>query len=466
MEVRCERCKTEYEFDDSRVSEAGVAVQCTTCGHTFKVKKKAVLVTVPLQPGEVPAAPGNAPDSTPTSAGAPPQPQREWKVRLTNGSQFTFRELTTLQKWIVEGKVSRDAEISLAGTEHWKRLGNIGALAPFFKVVDDAFRGARQQPLPPALSPDHSAAPPAVGAPPLAQQTVPELSFPLPQPSIAPSEAPGLVPIHAPPGPELPSVIVEGFHDYQPDDYEPRVEKSTGAWILLLVAIVLLCAGGYFGYMYYWQPQKLREQLAARESARAAEAQREREQALALARSKAVEEARAKAAQEAERAEQAARAASAADAGVTAPAVPDAGTALARKPPPPKTAPRVARSEPHNFDYYMTQGYRLLENQSPTLALEAFGQAADLRPDRAEPFGGRGLALLRVGDLSQAEASFQEALKLNPKFGIAVIGLAKTYLAQGRRDKAADYYGKYLEILPDGPEANGAKLALKQLRPE
>ena len=50
MDVRCERCKTEYEFDDARITEAGVTVKCTTCGHVFKVKKKALVVTVPVKP--------------------------------------------------------------------------------------------------------------------------------------------------------------------------------------------------------------------------------------------------------------------------------------------------------------------------------------------------------------------------------------------------------------------------------
>jgi len=450
MEVRCERCKTDYEFDDSRVGEAGVAVQCTTCGHVFKVKKKAVLVTVPLQPGEV----ASAPESIPVAPTAQPVPQREWKVRQTNGSQFTFRELTTLQKWIVEGKVSRDDEISLVGTEHWKRLGNIGALAPFFKVVGDAQRGVLQQPPLSAPAEEYSATPLDLGpSTPIAQVQ--------PQPlAIAASEPTGLAAMmHAPLGPELPSVIVEGF-----DDEQPEVQQSHAAGILLLVSVMFLCAGGYFGYVYYWHPQKLREQAAAWERERAAAAEGEGEKA--AARSKAVEEERAKVAQDAGREEQTARAADATDAGITALATADAGTALAHKPPSSTSAQRVARPELHNFDYYMNQGYRFLEKQSPTLALQAFAKAGELRPDRAEPFGGRGLALLEMSDLSQAEASFQEALKLNPHFGIAVIGLAKTYLAQGRKNKAADYYGRYLEILPDGPEANGAKLALKRLRQE
>jgi len=463
MEVRCERCKTEYEFDDSRVTEAGVAVQCTTCGHIFKVKKKAVLITVPLQPGEEATAPGGASESLATALSAQPSPQREWKVRQPNGSQFTFHELTTLQKWIVEGKVSRDAEISIAGTEHWKRLGNIGALAPFFKVVDDAQRGAREQPTSSALGHEQAAVPRGPALSPAFEPSFQDISPAQLQPSAIDSEPAGLVSmVRAAPGPELPSVIIEGFDEEPP----PEGEKSHAAWILMLVAVVLLCGGGYFGYVYYWHPQKLREQAVARQSARAAEAEREREQAAALARSKAVEEARARAAQEAERREETAKAAGATDAGVAAPSSRDAGTAVAHKPPSSTAAQRATRPELHNFDYYMTQGYRFLEKQNPTLALEAYAQAGELRPDRADPFAGRGLALLKMGDLSQAEASFQEALKLNPSFGIAVIGLAKTYLAQGRKDKAADYYGKYLEILPDGPEANGAKLALKKLRQE
>ena len=40
MDVRCEKCMTVYEFDDSQVGENGVTVKCTTCGHVFRVKKK------------------------------------------------------------------------------------------------------------------------------------------------------------------------------------------------------------------------------------------------------------------------------------------------------------------------------------------------------------------------------------------------------------------------------------------
>ena len=41
MDVRCDRCQTEYELDDASVAERGASVQCTTCGHTFIVSRKA-----------------------------------------------------------------------------------------------------------------------------------------------------------------------------------------------------------------------------------------------------------------------------------------------------------------------------------------------------------------------------------------------------------------------------------------
>jgi hypothetical protein len=56
-------------------------------------------------------------------------------VRQPSGNVLTFKELTTLQKWIVERKVSREDEISKSG-ETWKRLGSIAELASFFQAVD------------------------------------------------------------------------------------------------------------------------------------------------------------------------------------------------------------------------------------------------------------------------------------------------------------------------------------------
>src|ERR1043166_663648 len=40
MDVRCEKCQTEYELDESRLKPGGVTVKCTNCGHMFKIRKR------------------------------------------------------------------------------------------------------------------------------------------------------------------------------------------------------------------------------------------------------------------------------------------------------------------------------------------------------------------------------------------------------------------------------------------
>ena len=37
MDVRCEKCQTDYELDEAKVTGSGVTVKCTACGHLFKV---------------------------------------------------------------------------------------------------------------------------------------------------------------------------------------------------------------------------------------------------------------------------------------------------------------------------------------------------------------------------------------------------------------------------------------------
>ena len=86
----------------------------------------------------------------------------EWKVQRVDGSVFSFRELTTLQRWIVERKVGRDDVISRAGKQE-KRLGDIAELDAFFHVVDAQV--LPQQNIPTVLTPQ-SALPRPTGSEP------------------------------------------------------------------------------------------------------------------------------------------------------------------------------------------------------------------------------------------------------------------------------------------------------------
>ncbi|HYX92749.1 MAG TPA: zinc-ribbon domain-containing protein, partial [Myxococcaceae bacterium] len=150
MDVRCERCKTEYEFDDARVTEAGVTVKCTSCGHVFRVRRRASAQPIQGSSHEQEVLANGANGAYGAHSAAPgPGDKREWKVRQRNGNVFAFRQLTNLQRWIVEGKVSRDDEISL-NAETWKRLGDIAELGVFFRVVEEAHKAKQPDRLQPS----------------------------------------------------------------------------------------------------------------------------------------------------------------------------------------------------------------------------------------------------------------------------------------------------------------------------
>ena len=68
MDVRCEKCMTVYEFDDSQVGENGVTVKCTQCGNLFKVKKRITTAEMSLISG------GRSSQWTPPSLPSQPQP--------------------------------------------------------------------------------------------------------------------------------------------------------------------------------------------------------------------------------------------------------------------------------------------------------------------------------------------------------------------------------------------------------
>lgn len=184
MDVTCERCSTEYEFDETLVSERGTTVKCTNCGHLFKVYRNE---------GEG---------------------ERPWILRRGDGSEQTLASLRELQQAITQGQVEENDRISRSG-EAWKRLGDIAELRTFFQAAKAA-RSAppaaaegRKQTLfgvgtAPAPSPAKIAAPkPAPPRPAPPKSAPPKSAPPKPAPpkSAPPKPAP---PKSAPPKPAPP----------------------------------------------------------------------------------------------------------------------------------------------------------------------------------------------------------------------------------------------------------------------
>ncbi|AKV02978.1 TPR repeat protein [Labilithrix luteola] len=114
MDVRCERCNTEYEFDDALVSGRGTTVKCTNCGHKFKIRR-----------------------------GTHDYSEDFWNVQTRDGRILVFTSLRELQRAIQTHLVERGDMLSRGGLPP-KAIGQIPELSPF---LDTAYR---EPPAPPS----------------------------------------------------------------------------------------------------------------------------------------------------------------------------------------------------------------------------------------------------------------------------------------------------------------------------
>ena len=125
MEVTCSRCGTDYEFEETLISQRGTTVKCTGCGHLFKVFQH-------------------------DDPGADQDPPPAWSVRLQSGKIERLDSLESLTRRITEGLYQRNDEISRSGAD-WQRLGEVDELESFF---DDARRSTRPPAMPPPVTVD------------------------------------------------------------------------------------------------------------------------------------------------------------------------------------------------------------------------------------------------------------------------------------------------------------------------
>jgi predicted Zn finger-like uncharacterized protein len=455
MDVRCPRCQSEYELDDARVTDEGVTVKCSECQHVFRVRRKSLMTTPPADDEQVGSV-----QLPPTAT------HREWRVRQPNGNTYLCKELTTLQKWIIERKVGRDDEISLTG-ETWKRLGDIPELASFFQVVEDANKARTYEALRATQVDVPLVSSPAPSIPPGAKihETWKEPNFAPPMPGLPSPVAPAdplretmKGPAFSTPLPQAksPSRPLPRLEAVDEEELAKAVRGGGFKWVVLILG-GLVVGGGAGYYFGFYEP----EQQAKADALRLAE-QKTLEDAARLKAEQEAIAARAKAEADAAAAKERELAAlvdagpadgGVADSGVSIP-VDGGATAVTQTVPPPGKS----------YDFYMERGDALRDNEKYQAALNSYGRAADLKPDRVEPIVGRGFALFDLGQMLQAEASFEQALQVNPRYGPAIMGMAEVLKAQGKKAKALEFYQRYLSEHPNGSEANVAKNAIERLK--
>jgi predicted Zn finger-like uncharacterized protein len=429
MDVRCERCRANYVVDDARIPEVGVKVACTQCGHGFLLRKKVLAVAVPLKGGDgdlplpvTKLAPGEGAADHPGDGAD----RGNWRLRQASGSIFPFRELSTLQRWIVEKKASREDRVSSGQDEQsWRRLGDVPELRSFFAIVDQASRGGESR----------------------AATTSPEAR-----------NGPGM---EDPAWVNDPASPTRRITRSMPAPPRPRRRV---VWVALLV-LGLLGVAAVTVYLRRKAEVDVEEQALVPPPAPVA------------ALPKPVERPPQQVEPATRPVERAVEPAPESPPGSAVPAplaaVPDkVPDKVAEPSPPAETAPApkpAVRASPRDeaetaLRSLLARAREQRDRGRCEAALDLYGQALAIDGRNAAALAGRGACYLDLSRYAQAEASFEEALESDPRSAESLFGLAETSRYMGRKADAVVWYEKFLAVRPTGDEAAAARRLISQLK--
>lgn len=149
--IVCEKCNTMYRYDASRIPPQGRKVRCSTCGHIFVAMPRTApsprsTLATEADPGEQSSreAAREEEEESELQLDDEESPKRREQVEAQKKNRILLRQdstryavadIATLQRWIVERRVSREAELSMDG-EVWERIADRTELAPFFNIVE------------------------------------------------------------------------------------------------------------------------------------------------------------------------------------------------------------------------------------------------------------------------------------------------------------------------------------------
>jgi tetratricopeptide (TPR) repeat protein len=108
---------------------------------------------------------------------------------------------------------------------------------------------------------------------------------------------------------------------------------------------------------------------------------------------------------------------------------------------------------------YIQEGFANFQQQRYDEAIASYEKAIKLEPRAASAYNMMGMAYrfkynqLGAPEFRQKEiAAFQKAIEIDPKNWVAMINLGTDYYADGQKGKAAALFKKALELKPDHPE--------------
>ncbi|HEY4395650.1 MAG TPA: tetratricopeptide repeat protein [Polyangia bacterium] len=428
MDVRCDRCQTEYELDDASVADGGASVQCTNCGHTFVVARERPAGT----PTPMAGNPSGASNPTPS-----------WMLTTEEGKTHRFRDSQTLQKWVVERRVTRADRVCPPGGS-WRRLGDVDELRPFFDVVAQADRAAAAA---------RGSRPTRPETPRASAPSRPYVSADLDDDDVLTGGKGGR------------SLVSASYAPMTSDDLAlaglgPR---HTGRNLLIGVVVAgAVAAAAYVGF-------KGTGGLHLPGSASTAPTPPPATPAPAAP---APAPPPAPAAPPTPAAAPPAPAAPPVPAAVPPPPVAAAPAAPPPSPAPSQPAPAAAPPAPareaagehsRSYDQLIREGDRAIENGQTAKAQKLYDEALRLHPSGVEAVAGSAYVLLDKEKPLAAIDTFRRALSIAPSFGPALFGLGEAYRHEGQPAQAVAAYKKYLDALPGGPYSTAARRQVREL---
>jgi DNA-directed RNA polymerase subunit RPC12/RpoP len=198
MDVRCGRCGTEYDFDDTLISERGTTVQCTECGFQFKVFPNGPLAV-----------------------------QERWLVRSGTGAAWEreYESLRELQ-WAIQNGDVGPMDLLSRGAGVPRALASIAELEPLFRQRVVRSGGTLLGIVPEPARPAAELAPPTEAVP-AKRRVETKLGMPVPsQPLVA---APVVAAPLAPPPPDVSSPVVPPPAEGGPPPMAPAPAEVTRA---------------------------------------------------------------------------------------------------------------------------------------------------------------------------------------------------------------------------------------------
>ena len=361
------------------------------------------------------------------------------------GKTHRFRDSQTLQKWVVERRVTRADRVCPPGGA-WRRLGDVDELRPFFDVVAQADRAAAA----------------ARGARPTRPET------PRASASSRPYVSADLDDDDVLGGRTRRPVVSGAFNDNLSTDDDLAMAgigaRHTGRKVLIGVVVVFVGLAAYLGFR-----GTAGLHLPGIGPASPPSAAPPPPVATAPAPAPASPPPAPAAAPPAPASPPPAPVAAVPVPAAPVHAAPPAPAAKAPAEEPAGSRPAAHElasggdAHPRSYEHLIAEADRAIENGQTAKAQKLYDEALKLQPNGVAAVTGSAYVLLDKQKPLAAIDTFKRALAGAPTFAPALFGLAEAYRLEGEPAPAIAAYKRYLEASPGGSDAPAARRQIREL---